>query len=545
MKRLVSALTVLLLLFSITPASAEVRMSTISQISEYNPYEVIIRDQTLYSLSDYGVNLYDTETGTLLNSIKSDYTVDFMTVNSDQTWIALGEYYRVKTYNQYLDLHTSIDSFEYNGEIYELERFSQIKFLPNSSVLIIASNNHLIFYDVETDQVKLIRGIDTSGTLEVSKDYITIGYSDSIQVLNHQGQAVTEIMSSVPIQSYSINQQNKIVYNTNDKKLFVQESPLSETQLVMPNVSGVISLDETGTFVGTDNAMLYDLDTKKRVYTNAKEGTIRFNEDSSRLLSIANSITVYNAQNLKKRIDTITIQIDQKELVEGNELNPAILVQSKDGSQTKITDKVVWRSNNAQIAHFSQNKLILKSQGKFTLKATYEDHETSIELTVKKDPRPSDNEWLKQQKQSLEKRRAFLNSPHRLYSDFSKVRGVAGQFIFNDTKLISGKYQENWLYETYRGKKKVDGMMLLLDYEKREITKTEIKKVFGKPKDTYNFSYYDSLPAKLIRGKTTLDESFVSSTELYLINKKHGLIVFYDIEDQVIYMHLGESTKLW
>lgn len=545
MKRLVSTLLASLLIFTMMPASAEIRMSTISQIPEYNPYDVIVREDTLYSLNDYGINLYDTETGALINSIKSDYTLDSMTVNSDQTWVASSDYYRVRTYNQYLDLHKTIESFEYNGETYELDRFNQVKFLPNSSILVIASDNRLIFYDVETDQVKFIRGIDTSGTLQVSEEYMTIGYTDSIQVLNHQGQAVTEIMVSTPIQSYSMNQKGQLVYNSTDHDLFYFETPLSEAQFITESVSGNIYLDETGTFVGSEQTKLYDLYTKKRIYMNVKDGTIQFNEDSSRLFSIGQSITVYNAQNLKKRIQTIAIEVDETELIEGNELSPAIVVKSKDGSQTKVTDKVVWRSNNSQVAYFSQNKLILKSPGKFTLKATYEDHETSVELTVKKDPRPSDNEWLKQQKQSLEKRRAFLNSPHRLYSEFSKVRGVAGQFFFNDEKLISGKYQDNWLYETYKGKKKVDGMMLLLDYEKREITEAEIKKVFGKPKDTYNFSYYDSIPTKLIRGKSAIDESLISDAALYLINKKHGLIIFYDLEGNVIYMHLGESTKLW
>ncbi|MHC9161452.1 Ig-like domain-containing protein [Exiguobacterium profundum] len=545
MKRLVGVFTVLLLLFNITPASAEVRMSTVSQIAESNPFDVIVREDTLYSLNYRGIDIYDIETGTLLNSIVGYVDENSMAVSSDQAWIVLNDYNGVGVYNQFGDLDIQLRDLEFNGKTVRLDEYCKVKFLPNSTVLVIASNDQLVFYDVETKQVTFMRGIDTSGDLQVSEEYITIGYTDSIQVLNHQGQAVTEIMASTPIQSYSMNQRGQLIYNSTNSDLHYFETPLSEEQSVMKNVSGEVRLDGTGTFVGTDNAVLYDLYTKKRIYTNAKEGAFRFNEDSSRLFSIGQSITVYNAQNLKKRIQTIAIEVDETELIEGNELSPAILVKSKDGSQTKVTDKVVWRSNNSQVAYFSQNKLILKSPGKFTLKATYEDHETSVELTVKKDPRPSDNEWLKQQKQSLEKRRAFLNSPHRLYSEFSKVRGVAGQFFFDDEKLISGKYQENWLYETYKGKKKVDGMMLLLDYEKREITEAEIKKVFGKPKDTYNFSYYDSIPTKLIRGKSAIDESLISDAALYLINKKHGLIIFYDLEGNVIYMHLGESTKLW
>lgn len=545
MKRLVSALLATLLIFTVLPASAEIRMSTISQISEYEPDDVIVRDDTLYSLSYQGIHMYDIETGTLLHLLEGGEWVDSMAVSDDETWVTLNDYNGINMFNQFGDLERTLSSFEYNGKAYRTEDEIEMDFLPNSPILVIASYNHLIFYDVEADQVKFVRGIDTSGVLQVSNDYITIGYEDSIQVLTHQGQTVTEIMTSAPIQSYSMNRQNKIVYNTNDNKLFVYESPLSESQSVMSNVSGKISLDETGTFVGTEKGLLYDLDTKKRIYTNAKEGIIRFNEDSSRLLEIGSSITVYNAQNLKKRIETLSIDVKADEIIEGNEIVPALLVRSKDGSQTKVTDNIVWRTSDAQVAYFSQKKLIFKAPGTFTLKATYEDHETSVELTVKKDPRPSDEEWLKQQKQSLEKRRAFLNSPHRLYTDYSKVRGVAGQFFFDDTKLISGKYQDNWLYETYNGKKKVDGMMLLLDYEKREITEEEIKKVFGKPKDTYNFSYYDSIPTKLIRGKTALDESFISDAALYLINKKHGLIVFYDLEGNVVYLHLGESTKLW
>ena len=545
MKRLVGVFTVLLLLFNITPASAEVRMSTISQIAESNPFDVIVREDTLYSLNYRGIDIYDIETGTLLNSIVGYVDENSMAVSSDQAWIVLNDYNGVGVYNQFGDLDIQLRNLEFNGKTVRLDEYCKVKFLPNSTVLVIASNDQLVFYDVEAKQVTFMRGIDTSGDLQVSEEYITIGYTDSIQVLNHQGLAVTEIMASTPIQSYSMNQRGQLIYNSTNSDLHYFENPLSEEQSVMKNVSGEVRLDETGTFVGTDNAVLYDLYTKKRIYTNAKEGAFRFNEDSSRLLSISNSITVYNSQNLKKRIQTIAIEVDETEMIEGNELSPAIVVKSKDGSQTKVTDKVVWRSNNSQVAYFSQNKLILKSPGKFTLKATYEDHETSVELTVKKDPRPSDNEWLKQQKQSLEKRRAFLNSPHRLYSEFSKVRGVAGQFFFDDEKLISGKYHDNWLYETYKGKKKVDGMMLLLDYEKREITEAEIKKVFGKPKDTYNFSYYDSIPTKLIRGKSAIDESLISDAALYLINKKHGLIIFYNLEGNVIYMYLGESTKLW
>lgn len=540
MKRLVSGLIGIVYLMSTLSASAEVKMSTRSQINEGNLYGYVVKGDTLY-VSYGGLKLYDMETGALLRKHEADYGDRVLDVSDDEAWTVMSDSYRgIRIYNQYGEVSKELRSLEYQGEAYQLYDTTQAKFLPGTSTLVIATDeDQLIFYDVEREAVQFVRGLDTSGELLVSDTYIALGYRQSIILLDHNGRSVHEMMEDRTILSYDLNRNGQLAYNTDDGMVTLHENPLVEGETTKLGVTSAIHLDETGTFIGTKGGRVYDTGSWKRIYTNMTSGMVDFNETTSRVFTVGDGpIKVYDAFNLKKRIDSVKIQLGKSELMEGIALTPSILVTGKDGSTTVVTDKIVWRTSNSQVAYFSQGKLLLKAPGRVSLKATYEDHEVTLDITVKKDPRPSDAEWLKLQKQTLEKKRTFLNAPYRLYSEYNPIKGVAGKFYLDQDLIMRGKYKDNWLYGTYRGTKKVDEILLFLDYEKRDITADEVRKVFGKP--LWDIEV-DGSTSRLIRGTKTIDRAELSTFTLHPINKKHGLFIFYDLEGKATSFYFTES----
>lgn len=540
MKRLIGGLVGILVLVSTLSVSAEVKMSTLSQINERDPYGYVVKGDTLY-LSNGDLKLYDMETGTLLRKHEADYGDWLLDVSDDQAWTVMSDSYGgIRILNQFGEVTHELRNLEYLNETYHIYSDMQAKFLPGTSTLVIATDeNQLIFYDVEQSFVRFVRGMDTSGKLSVSNAHIAMGYDKSIALLNHNGHSVREIMENKQIVSYDLTRSGRLAYNTNDGNVYIYSNPTFTGMSKRLGITTKINLDETGMFIGTTNGQLYDIESGKKIYTNMKFDTVDFNEDTSRLITIGDGpIRVYNGLNLKKRIHHLSIQLGKADLIEGTELIPSVLVTGKDQSTSIVKDKVVWRTNNSQVAYFSQGKLILKSPGRVAIKATYEDHEVTLEVTVKKDPRPSNTEWLKQQKQALEQRRTFLNAPYTLYSSYSKVGGVAGKFTLDQDVISRGKFKGNWMYGTYRGTKKIDEMLLLLDYEKRDITIDEARKVFGKPMWDIDV---EGSASRLTRGTKTIDQSELSRLTLHAINKKHALFIMYDLEGKAVYFYFTES----
>lgn len=543
MKKVAAGFAILFTLNFTHPVSASVSLPTISQINErmndyYNSY--VIRGNTFYRSDDDGTKLYDLNTGTLLRTDDTEnYSLD---VSADESWSVQKD-----SYGQVLSIHdrfgdkvVHLHRLSYNGVVYEFEYDLDAKFLPNTSTLVIASNDNLIFYDVEKEQVTFVRGIDTEGTLKISKQYIMIGDEYSIRVMDHEGQAVTEILPAERMISYDLTISNELIYNTYSGRIYRYKDNLEESTLVPFKTSQGIDLDESGMFLGTRDGSLYDMETSKRIFTNLPQGRITFNQDTSKILVIDGNVRVYNAKNLSKR--TINLKINPKlgSFIERTEATPSVITTSKDGTSSTITSGITWRTDNSQVVYFSKGKLIAKSPGKATIKATFEDFTATMIVTVKKDPRPSNTQWLTSQKNILNQKGSFVNAPYKIYDAYSKVKGTRGKIYYNGQVYTDGIFKDNWLYGTYRKKKTVDEILLPLSIEKRtDVTEKQVVSVFGKPKKVYK--YESPITSKVIQGTKTLDQHKVKRISLYMVKKTHGLEVIYDDKGYVRYMHLFES----
>lgn len=537
LKKVVAGLALLFTLNFTHPVSASVNLSTISQINDsvYSGYA--IRSNTFYYSNVKGTKLYDLNTGTLL---RTDDTYDrLLDVSTDEEWSVQKdtEYDGLTIHDRFGDRIAEFNHLNYNGVNYEFDYDIKAKFLPNTSILVISTDDNLIFYDVKTAQVTFVRGIDTEGTLEVSNQYITIGDDYSIRVLDHKGQAITEIIPTERIKSYDLTLSNDLIYNTYSGRIYRHKNDI-ETPVLVPfkTVQG-IDIDESGTFLGTSEGELYDLETSKRIFTNLPGGRIIFDQNTSKVIVLGDSVRVYNAKNLSKRVVDMKINPKLGSFIERDEVTPSVIATSKDKTSSAISSNVTWRTDNSQVVYFSKGKLIAKSPGKATIKATFEDFTATMSVTVKKDPRPSDKQWLTSQKKALDQKGSFLNAPFKIYDAYSKVKGTNGKLYYNSELYVNGVFKDSWLYGTYRKKKTIDEIVLPLSLEKRtDVTEKEVTSVFGKPKKIYK--YEDGLTSKVIRGTKTLDQNKVKRINLYTVKKNHTLQVTYDDKGHARYMHL-------
>ena len=544
MRRWSSGIIGLLILCMTFGASAEVRLTSLSQIDEDAWGGYVVRGENLY-LSNERLSVYDVDTGALLRTLESPTEqMRLGDVSDDGAWVVSYSEEGLLIFDEYGELVKTVKQFDYKNQKHTLyfNPYTEYEmyFLPGSSILVLSYENQLFFYDVESNEVTLVRGINTTGELKVSNSYITMGYRDSIQVLNHQGDTVTHIMPEEMIFSYDINRQNQLVYVTYTKQMYRFDNPLQAGVKQESEMIGDIRLDPSGTFIGTSDQQLYEVASGKKIYTNLGRGEVAFNESGSRVLTFDSydSIQVYATDHLKKRVNQLHIQWGTKSFVEGMELTPSLQVVSHDGSKATPRQGVTWKSNNVQVAYFSNGKLVLKSPGTVQVKATYENHEVVHVLKVAKDSRSSDAEWLKQQRRSLENRRTFLNTPYSLYTPYLNVKGAAGKLSFDQEVFTRGVFHQSVLYGTYRGNKQIEEMVLPILYEKRDITYNEVRTAFGKPKEDWR---YDQLSTRVTRGTKLLETANITRITAHMIKNKHALWTYFDATGKARYFHLFEA----
>ncbi|ACB62065.1 hypothetical protein Exig_2616 [Exiguobacterium sibiricum 255-15] len=542
MKKMIAGVILISILYPNLSVSASVSLPTVAQIND----DVIgqnstIRGNTLYYADHAGTNLVDLETGTRLRTEDTGDTL--LDVSTDESWMIAKEFWHTyfTIYDEFGEEVRTVDNLRYQNQVYRFNSGIKAKFLPNSSKLVIASDDHIFVYDIKTEKVLSARGISTDGTLKVSNDYIMIGDDSSIHVMNHALEMVTEILPQERIISYDVTRFNTLILNTYDGRIYQYKSPFTKSVLSSLKTYDEIDLDDSGVFLGTSKGILYDMQTAKRIYTNIEESRIVFNENSSKIVTLGDSVRVYDAKNLKKRIVSAKISTDFNSLIVRNETIPTFVAISKDGTKTKLTNQAVWRSDNPQVAYFSKGKLIGKSPGKVTIKGSYEGHTATLSLTVRKESKTANLKWLMSQKSILNQKGTFVNASHQLYDSYSKVKGTNGKIYYQEKVYTNGIFKGNVLYGTYRNKKTIDEILLPLSGEKRtDISEKQIIDVFGKPKKTYK--YDPAVSSKVTRGTSILDQHQIKKISLYMVKKNNALEVIYDEKGYARYLHLFEST---
>lgn len=543
MKKTIAGALVISLLYPGLSAAASVSLPTVAQINDddVTGNNMIIRGNTMYHSDHEGTKLFDLKTGILL---RKDPTGDtLLDVSTDESKFIAKEFWHTyfTIYDAFGDEIRTIDGLEYNGETYRFDSGIKVNFLPNSSKLVIASDDHIFLYDLNSEKVLAARGIDTYGALKVSNDYIMIGDNSSIRVMNHNLDLITEVLPTENIISYDLTRSNTLVFNTYSSRIYQSKSPYNKSVLSTLKTYDDIDLDESGVFLGTSKGILYDMQTAKQIYTNLDESRIAFNENSSRIITMGDPVRVYDTKNLKKRTVSAKISTDFNSLIVRNDMTPTFVAIAKDGTKTKLTNQVAWRSDNSQVAYFSNGKLIGKSPGKVTIKGTYEGYTATLSLTVKKASNTTNVKWLTSQKNTLNQTGTFVKASHKLYDSYSKVKGTNGKFYYQGKVYTSGIFKGNALYGTYRNKKTVDEILLPMSTEKRnDINEKQIMDVFGKPKTSYRFD--SALSSKVMRGNSTLDQHQIKKISLYTVKKKNALEVVYDEKGYVRYLHLFESA---
>jgi len=371
-----------------------------------------------------------------------------------------------------------------------------------------------------------------------------IGDASSIRVINHQGQTVTEILPTEPIKSYDLTLSDDLIYNTVNGNVYRYSKDLNEFTSPLLKTTATIDLDESGLFLGTNEGTLYDMQTSKRIFSNMTNGSISFNQDTSRIIVVERSVKVYDAKNLNQR--TLNVEINPKlgSLIERTEVTPSIISTLKNGTISTITSPITWLTDNSQVIYFSKGKLIAKSPGQATIKATYEDFTTTLLVTVKKDPRPTNIQWLTSQKNSLGQRGSFLNAPYKIYDAYSKVKGTNAKLYYYGDVYTNGILKDKWLFGTYRKTKTIDEIMLPLSLEKRtDISEKQVVSVFGKPKKT--IKYANGMSSKVIQGGKTIGQYNIKRIGVYTLKNKRTLEVVYDAKGIARYLHLYESSPVY
>jgi len=164
MRKYIIGLFVLFVLFFSfnSNVDANVKLTSVSQINQDIYYNYVVRGNTFYYSNYYGTHLYDLNTGTQL---RLDKTYDqLLDVSSDEAWTVqrLKDENKISIHNRFGERVIDIRKLKYNNIEYTLGYSIQAKFLPNTSTLVIATDNNLIFYDVQTQSTSLIRGINTN-----------------------------------------------------------------------------------------------------------------------------------------------------------------------------------------------------------------------------------------------------------------------------------------------------------------------------------------------------------------------------------------------
>lgn len=534
MKRIALLLLGLALCFTgIAPAHAAITAPTISKLSERIVGEGIFKGDKLYTLvDDYSeLVLYDVKTGISLRRFDESYGGKYIAVSDDEKYVALGKDQSVNIYDSFGEVTTTIKTVTYGAGQMEMKWFDGGAFVPGTSVLILSGDGKLAAYDVVTNQVKWMRGAE-SGTVMTSETYVLVEDEKHGRLYTHTGEFVQEWLN---VNDMSISRDDRLVVATSQSVSSYEAGRYTEPKYKSNKTASRVKIESSGQFVVIDNAV-YSFDLKKihlNHYLNERSVSLSPN---GKYMMVSNwyDTEVYATNGFGERPISAYIPTAYQKLTAGTSYNASLSVKTASGKTVSVKEDVVWTTNSPQTAYISGGKIIAKSKGTVTLKATYEGFTAQRTITVLPDPRPSDHSWLLSQKKQMI-RGTFLDSPHKLYGDYAKVKGPVGTFESDYDFMYKGRHQGDFMYTSTSKPQKINIITMSPALQKRDITKYEFQKAFGKPRDTYQ-NYWETFT--FTRAGKTLKEYYIQEVAEYKINNKLPMYVFYDSNYRVRYISL-------
>lgn len=513
------------------PAEASVNALNISKLDQRIVGDFEVKGDKLYGMgSQDGLVLYDLNTGTLLRDYNAWGRYDELAVSDDEAYVAVIGYNTIESFNEFGEAIESIESLKFGPSVmYNFEGGGD--FIPNSSVLILSGDGKLTAYDIKTNEVKWMRGAE-AGEVTVSNNYVLVEGEKHARLYSHQGDFVREWQH---VNDASLSRNDKIIVGTETTVESYEAKSYAQPATKWQRQAKKLELEASGQFIVLDNE-LYTFDFKK-IYVNANlsEKTIAVTSDGKYLLATDwESTDVHLANGFTERAVSAHIPTAFQKLTAGTTYTASLSVKTASGKTLTVKDGVAWTTNSPAIAYVKDGKIFAKSKGTVTLKASYEGITTQRTVTVLPDPRPTDHSWLLSQKTQMT-RGTFIGSPHKLYGNYANVKGAVGVFESTWDFGYKGRHQGDFMYTSTSRPQKINIITMSPSLQKRDITKYEFQKVFGKPRKVYD-NYWETFT--FTRAGKTLNEFYIQEVVEYKINNKLPMYVFYDSSGRVRYISL-------
>ncbi|WP_396128597.1 hypothetical protein [Exiguobacterium mexicanum] len=532
MKKILALILGLILSVSGTvPVDSAVMTPNVSKLSQTITDDFKVIGDKLYGIgSRDGLVLYDLKTGTLLRNYEMGSSYSEMAVSDDESHVVLIWSYNIRLFDTFGDTKQEIDRLEFGPSVMEAFEGGG-DFLPNSSVLILSGDDKLTAYDMTTNEVKWMRGAD-SGKVTTSENYVLVENQNGGTLYSHEGEFVHEWND---VNDISLSRNDRIIVATGKTVDSYEAKSYEKSVYTLQLPAMNVELEPSGQFI-TVNNMPYTFDLKK-IYTNTNltDASIDLTTGGKYILATDWEYTkVYLANGFTERSVSAYIPSTLQKMTAGTTYNTSLMVKTASKKTTSVKSGVAWTTDKPQIAYVKDGKIVAKSKGTVTLKATYEGITAQRTVTVLPDPRPTDRSWLLSQKTQVA-RGSFLGSPHKLYGDYTKVKGLAGTFESDWGFIYKGRHQGDFMFTSTSKPQKINIITMSPSLQNRDITKAELQNVFGKPRNI-NENYWETF--KFTKAGKTLSKHYIEEIVEYKINNKLPMYVFYDSNYRVRYISL-------
>lgn len=331
-------------------------------------------------------------------------------------------------------------------------------FIQNTNTFIGIANGVLKAYNFDTKQLvfETTLGSTSNNLIAVRKD-IAVANGNNITIYDANGNYmdVLQFDSIVTMLEYSPDGQTLLVgTKKQDVQSFNASSKYSNNEVTLFNDTknaGNIVYDATENYVGIvkhdsdyyrdTKFRLFSLKDNQRIYTEIDNKDDNYNHLvlSNNAKFIKYGDTTYNTKNIGKSPTAISIPTQYITMEAGSELKPAVTATLLDGTTTTVTDGVTWKSDDLSVAYYDESKNVFKptEAGTFTLRASYLDFTTDVQVTVKKSALSGIKEYL---------------AKHTKGGYYISGSGVKD--IYLDQRIYKGaSYKGQYVVTTFTGKK--------------------------------------------------------------------------------------------
>ena len=212
------------------------------------------------------------------------------------------------------------------------------------------------------------------------------------------------------------------------------------------------------------------------------------------ILMIA-SLSFYTEEAQAKSVSKIVIPTTYAKQDSGYARTLKLDVVYTDGTVERITKGVTWSSTTKKVARVGKTSVTSGVPGKTTIQAVYKGKKAKRTMTVSIPSKQNDVSWLKMQQASIFYDGNFYGNRVAFGSDLRKVKGSDGAFaeVQSDSGQF-GKWSGDFLLAddpNYQNNPTYDVISVHTSpkFFKRTVTKSEVTRALGTPKEVLDYSY--------------------------------------------------------